>query len=209
MIIISSFYNEEYLLPWWLEHHKKMFDHGILINHFSDDRSAEIVKEICPTWEVRDTKLKDWDFEDSRQEYMEVEREIDDYKIILTTTEFLISAPELPDKLSAFAIPMIRMADDEPNNPPTHNEPLVEQKHFGFADRGVNKHRFLHNYPDGGYGLGIHKIAHKVVRVPNLIYKYVFSPWTEELIERKLQMVKYMSVRDKELGRASHILYHL
>ena len=204
MVILSSFYNEEYLLPWWLEHHKGMFDHGILFNHFSDDRSAEIVKEICPTWEVRDTELKDWDFEDFGEEYMDAEREIDGYKMILTTTEFLMSAPELPEEPTSFAIPMIRMADNEPDRRPTHDKPLVEQKHFGFADRGVNRYRFLHNYPDGGYGLGIHKTKHKTTKSPNWIYKYVFSPWTEEFIERKLQMVKYMSVRDKKLKRAKH-----
>ena len=39
-----SFYNEEYLLPWWLAHHTKLFDHGILINKGSTDRSVEICK---------------------------------------------------------------------------------------------------------------------------------------------------------------------
>ncbi|MBJ3789276.1 glycosyltransferase family 2 protein, partial [Bacillus sp. OA1] len=42
--IISHFYNEEYLLPWWLMHHTKIFDHGILINRGSTDRSVEICK---------------------------------------------------------------------------------------------------------------------------------------------------------------------
>ena len=42
--VISHFYNEEYLLPWWLAHHTKLFDHGILINKGSTDRSVEICK---------------------------------------------------------------------------------------------------------------------------------------------------------------------
>ena len=48
--VLTHFYNEEYLLPWWLDHHKKYFDHGILIDYASTDKSVEIIKEICPTW---------------------------------------------------------------------------------------------------------------------------------------------------------------
>ena len=33
--ITAVFYNEEYLLPWWLMHHKQYFDHGVLINYAS------------------------------------------------------------------------------------------------------------------------------------------------------------------------------
>ena len=51
-----SFYNEEYLLPWWLMHHTKIFDHGILINRGSTDRSVEICKLLAPTgkYEIQD-----------------------------------------------------------------------------------------------------------------------------------------------------------
>ena len=54
--IISHFYNEEYLLPFWLKHHSKMFDHGILIDYNSTDRSVDIIREICPTWEIIDSR---------------------------------------------------------------------------------------------------------------------------------------------------------
>ena len=50
--IISHFYNEEYLLPWWLNHHKDMFDHGIMIDYDSTDNSVEIIKSICPKWTI-------------------------------------------------------------------------------------------------------------------------------------------------------------
>ena len=50
--VISHFYNEEYLLPWWLMHHTKLFDHGILINKGSTDRSAQISKRFAPYWEA-------------------------------------------------------------------------------------------------------------------------------------------------------------
>ena len=55
--VISHFYNEEYLLPWWLMHHTKIFDHGILINRGSTDRSVEICKLFAPTgkYEIQDS----------------------------------------------------------------------------------------------------------------------------------------------------------
>lgn len=54
--VLCHFYNEEWLLPWWLNHHKQFFDHGIMINYQSTDRSAEIIKEICPTWDIVQSK---------------------------------------------------------------------------------------------------------------------------------------------------------
>jgi len=207
MILISSFFNEEYLLPWWLEHHKKMFKHGVLVNYFSTDKSVEIIKEICPNWEIRNTKNKDWDFADNDNEWMEIEREFDGYKLILTTTEFLMSVPELPTKPTALAIPMMRMVDNEPDKKPTYDKPLVEQKYIGFKDKSANKYRFLHNYPDGRYSVGRHSTEHKITKSPNWIYKYVFSPWTDELIKRKLQTKKHMSPEDKKDGVGNHHMW--
>jgi hypothetical protein len=31
--VISHIFNEEYLLPFWLEHHRTIFDHGIIIDY--------------------------------------------------------------------------------------------------------------------------------------------------------------------------------
>ena len=39
-------YNEEYLLPFWLNHHKDIFDDIIIIDYNSTDKSLEICKEI-------------------------------------------------------------------------------------------------------------------------------------------------------------------
>ena len=31
-VLISHFFNEEYMLPWWLKHHREIFDHGVLMH---------------------------------------------------------------------------------------------------------------------------------------------------------------------------------
>ena len=45
LTVISGIYNEEYLLPFWLEHHRKIFDHGVIVDWHSTDRSLEIIRE--------------------------------------------------------------------------------------------------------------------------------------------------------------------
>lgn len=56
LTLISHIFNEEYLLPFWLEHHSKIFDNGIIIDYYSTDRSIEIINKFCPTWTVIKTK---------------------------------------------------------------------------------------------------------------------------------------------------------
>lgn len=48
--VLCHFYNEEYLLPWWLKHHRSMFDHGALIDHGSTDNSLDICRQLVPEW---------------------------------------------------------------------------------------------------------------------------------------------------------------
>ena len=88
--ITAVFYNEEYLLPWWLEHHKKYFDHGVLFNYDSTDRSVEIIKDICPTWEIKTSKNRVFDAALVDKEIMEFEPSIEGWKICLNVTEFLV-----------------------------------------------------------------------------------------------------------------------
>lgn len=56
--VISHVRNEEWLLPFWLAHHVPMFEHGIIIDYASTDRSVAVVKEMAPHWEVRPSRNK-------------------------------------------------------------------------------------------------------------------------------------------------------
>lgn len=191
--LISSFYNEEYLLPWWLNHHKKIFDHGILFDYFSSDNSVEIINKICPKWEVRSTKNTDWDPRTNDSEFMEAERELKGYKITLTTTEFLVGfIPKLSRLETCYEIPIVRMVDTEPEKTPVYEKSLIEQKNIGYLDEGFRK-RFLHNHPDGAYTTGRDRTNHKRYKIPLWVYKYSYSPWTKQMIKRRLQMQKHMS----------------
>ena len=56
LTVISHIFNEEYLLPFWLEYHSQIFDYGIIIDYCSTDSSIEIVKKFCPHWKIIKTK---------------------------------------------------------------------------------------------------------------------------------------------------------
>jgi len=206
MILISSFYNEEYLLPWWLEHHKKIFNHGVLFNYYSTDKSVEIIKKICPSWEIRDTKYEYWNPVTNDKEFMEAEEEFDDYKMTLTTTEFLVGElPKLPKKLTAYAVQIIRMVDNEPDKHPSYEKPLVEQKNFGVFFRSIRR-RYLHNYQNGQYKIGRDRTELQTVNCDLKIIKYVYSPWNDLFKKRRLQMSRQM---DKEhLNRKNWSRHH-
>lgn len=204
MVIISSFYNEEYLLPWWCEHHKDIFERGVLFDYFSTDKSVEIIKDICPHWEVRKTRNKDWEFADNDEEFMDTEREFGGYKIVLTTTEFLTGKiPGLPFEKTCYEIPIVRMVDIEPDVLPTYDKPLLEQKNVGYLDTG-NPRRFLHNHPDGRYDVGRHGTSLERENSDMLIMKYVYSPWNEVFINRKLDMATHLNGKDMKRGWGTH-----
>lgn len=138
--LISHFYNEEYLLPWWLMHHTKLFDHGILINRGSTDRSVEICKLLAPHWEIRDSKVLEFDAILVDQEVMKIEKEITGWKMVLNTTEFLccIDKESFFSSLATlgqnmYAIRTILMVDDPTHGytNPRYGIPLVKQRYHG------------------------------------------------------------------------------
>ena len=95
LTVISHIFNEEYLLPFWLSYHKDIFSDGYIIDYYSTDRSVEIINKICPTWKIIKTKNIDINGKPVFQsnlidlEVIEIEKEINGYKICLNTTEFL------------------------------------------------------------------------------------------------------------------------
>lgn len=206
--VISNFYNEEYLLPFWLEHHKKIFDHGILINYHSTDRSVEIIKDICPTWEVRDTFFPDYNIVGVDEEIMDIEEEVAGAKIVLTMGEFFMDngIDDLlhPERLIVM-IPEVIMTDIEPEKP---FKDLIREKNFGYAS---GAYRIFHTHENGNYTVGRHRTKHvnADVRVSKESYIrwYKFSPWNEKFINRKLAFKNRVRPEDIRLGMGGHYLW--
>ena len=231
--VISHFFNEEYLLPWWLEHHVKLFDHGLLIDHGSTDSSADICRQIAPHWRLVKSRLTHFDAWLNDFEVMTQELNVDGWKIALTTTEFLVSNPGLDEierflqseKRSGIAASGMSMIDKQPTQSPNPDIPLVLQKPWAVDDNRFayqwirrvcgypttpHRNRFYHTLPNGMYHVGRHASLHPDwrVRLPNLmVLHYSYAPWTERFIARKMQIASKIPESDKARGWGSqHLL---
>jgi hypothetical protein len=187
--ILSHFYNEEYLLPWWLEHHKKYFDHGILVDQRSTDNSVNIIKSICPTWEVIQSRNDLFDCCGTDSEMQELESKLTGWRATLTTTEFLCGNYDMLDKneTNQYVVKAFIMVDlpSEKDQMPTYDKPLIEQKSWGYWDNGYRPGRSIHT-KEVPYRFGRH--CPNITTEELAIFWYGWSPWTEGTKKRKLQI---------------------
>lgn len=200
--VICHFFNEEYLLPWWLNHHKKYFDYGLMINYASTDRSVEIIKEICPDWQVVDSVNPEFDAAECDIEIEYYEEQIPGWKIALNVTEFLVGKYSLltdeksPKKIF---IPSFYFVDESDNTVVESNKPLHEQLSNGidFVDNPmIRKLRCLHNHQIK-YVPGRHFSNFDDTTDDFVIFNYGFSPMNEDLVSRKLQIQHRIPESDK------------
>ena len=200
--VICHFFNEEYLLPWWLNHHKKYFDYGLMTNYASTDRSVEIIKEICPDWQVVDSVNPEFDAAECDIEIEYYEEQIPGWKIALNVTEFLVGKYSLltdeksPKKIF---IPSFYFVDESDNTVVESNKPLHEQLSNGidFVDNPmIRKLRCLHNHQIK-YVPGRHFSNFDDTTDDFVIFNYGFSPMNADLISRKLQIQHRIPESDK------------
>jgi hypothetical protein len=141
--LISHFYNEEYLLPYWISHHRPLFDHAILIDHGSKDKSRQIISEMAPEWEVVNSTLDCFDPLLTDFEVQMLEDRCFGWKIVLNTTEFIVGPlrEEIRRKdlenIKALTIQAKIMIDLKPNDFPNCNIPLIAQKPDGVYDNKI------------------------------------------------------------------------
>jgi hypothetical protein len=208
LTVLTNVYNEEYLLPFWLEHHKRIFDHGIVVDYRSTDSSMEIVRRICPTWEIRTTKNSHFDARDIDTEFMEIESTIPGFKIVLNTTEFLVSAQDvrtfLPEASEqAYALQCLTAISSQVGTYPADVRELLSQ--IERVEPTRRRTRTLHSHVHGNYPMGRHDCAHPITRqLPVYVMWFGFHPWNEKLLQRKLQIKHNIPERDKRSGAGFH-----
>lgn len=202
--IITHFYNEEFLLPWWLNHHKKYFDSGIMIDYNSTDNSVNIIKSICPNWKIINSKNEYFSAKAVDNEVMEIEKELSGWKIALNVTEFLFGKYSKLYKtdVDLIYIPCFYFVDEIKNRISINkNLPLHEQLFFGIDItetlnfRGCRLlHNSIINYPCGRHFRN-HSYSDDFI-----IFNYGFSPMTSEIYKRKLQIQHKIPLKDKING---------
>ena len=194
-VVICHVYNEELLLPYWLAHHRRLFDHGVILDYASTDGTRAAFERAGLDWEFRPSRNEWFDPEAVDAEVMDVEAEFAEgvWKMALTVTEYLFASSL--DRITtgwrtdvrAVAIDVAMMID-----PPSHRAlpvspriPLYLQRHHGQI--GPSRHRFLHRALRGEYHVGRHRTNLPCESVDGLALKWGYSPF-DAIKARKLQI---------------------
>lgn len=197
--LLTHVFNEQLLLPVWIEWHKQFCDAFTIVNHQSTDNSMAIaVRELPYGSSIINTQMNDFSAGQLDVEMMEIERSIqtpDTLKLILNVTEFLF-IPNFKEKIQnlfktnpgaqAFGIRSICMVDKELNQP--FNSPL--DRTHGYMDYKceTRRRRYIHNQPDGQYQLGRHAVNLAYANISDFyLLWFGYSPWPE-CKQRKLQI---------------------
>jgi len=203
--IITHIYNEEFLLPWWLNHHKQFFEDGIIIDYASTDRSVEICKDICPTWHVFSSGNKDFQAHMIDAQVCHFERQLDGWRIALNVTEFLVGdlnkAMHDLQEPTQYLIPSIAFFDWNPEGTLDKEQPLWAQKKMGITykkDFQARRGRSLHNVDNMVYDVGRHFPRFNYEDV--LIFHYGNCISSPEMVNRRLQIQHRIPEQDKRMG---------
>ena len=224
-LLISHFYNEEFLLPFWINHHLKIFDHAVLINSNSTDRSVEIINNMAPKWQIINSPNQNFDSENTDKLIMEIEKDFTGFsKIVLNTTEFLLINNEykFEQNLKNFKANRLNTFITCSQKNKIYIKDLIKEENFGFWDDNYNimfpylkfnwglgsRKRIIHSYPSGLYKPGRHVTLHKKVNLleRDIAYLrwYSLSPWTKEFLNRKLEIQNSISQNDLDRNFSYH-----
>ncbi len=210
--VIAIFRNEEYLLPFWLSHHREIFDHGVMIDDHSTDASREIIRDMTPHWEIASANRDEgWDPIDEDFERMTHEARFEGWKITLNITEFLcaesldkVEARVEKEGLQGAHARGVLMADplSETLPPPDPEKPLIEQRAFGHYEDEISWGGFFRRH-------GVHLIKPRyastqrtMLRTRPLLYKKETRPLLRaRLYHRARHGAYYKGRHATQLGR--------
>uniref|UniRef100_A0A6C0D2I3 Uncharacterized protein n=1 Tax=viral metagenome TaxID=1070528 RepID=A0A6C0D2I3_9ZZZZ len=205
--LITHIYNEQYLLPFWLEHHKNMFDNIVIVDYHSTDKSLEICKSICPECKIITTRNEFFDASKVDAEIMDLENTIKGIKIVLNTTEFLFCKNQIHSLFSnehiSYSIKSYApycIDNIELNDYKHFINKLIDPnvKYIQQEDRGL---RQIHNFSNGNYTIGRHNTNNITIDTNDMYIIWLgYFPFNDKLIERKLQIKNKMPESDKQKG---------
>lgn len=219
LTLISHFYNEEFLLPYWIDHYINMVDEAIMVDYASNDSSIDVIRSLAPHWKIIKSRNQYFDTEEIDKEIMDIESSINGWKMTLNTTEFLLKRnlkeylwefEKIAPGFGAISTNGVWMVDDEYNkNQVLDNRPLVLQKNRGFFEKDKlpffihpktafylnepSRSRLIHNKKHGCYHPGRHKYDIPHYSDENLLLLWFgYSPYSY-IKQRKLNIYKKKS----------------
>jgi len=227
LMLLTHFFNEEMLLPFFIQHHAPSFDHAVLIDFDSTDRSVELIKRLAPpSWRVvRSTTGRVFDARKTDQQIMDWEAQFpEDWHIALTVTEFLVH-PTLRSFLQNYNPPpgltrivkfrSAEMVGDD-THPLQYGGSLPKQRsvyqsgnvcglYCRFAHAGFKAKEY--SYVPGRHGMQNNKQQTPEVASEGVILKYKWTPWPES-IKRKQQEGANIPQSDAAQGFGTDHIVH-
>lgn len=195
--ILTHIYNEEQLLPLWLEHHSKYFDRGIVVDFASTDNSRKIISKY-PKFEIYDSTIEMFDAARLDKMMIEFEKEVKGTRIVLNTTEFLLGNPKKA-KRDLF-IPSVSLLNMETDLPFDWSKQFFEQRKYGISFENYFQYRRsrilaqnLPNYPIGRHFEHVDSDDFIIVHVGECLVN-------QKMIDRKLQIQHKIPDSDKDQG---------
>jgi hypothetical protein len=213
LTVFTNVFNEEYFLPFWLEHHRKIFDHGVVYDWGCTDSSMEIVRKMCPTWEIIAAPIKFFDAFQNDIILMNKELKYDGYKMVLNTTEFLVSTQPIRELLSTernsyYMNPVPSVLSCKEHQEPKDLIELfqnIERVCIGGIDLTDRGGRCIHSWDHGHYSLGRHiRTLPLTGKLPFYVLWFGFYPWNKKFHQRKLQIKEKIPDSDYEKGTSLH-----
>lgn len=216
--VISHIYNEEFMLPYWVKHHRRLFNHGIIIDYHSTDSSMDIVRELAPDWTIVKTRNEFFVEPAIGEEVEFYEKQISGWKMALNVTEFLLlddlagycKTLEIADRAGIRTNGVI-MVDPVEKRGQCSAQPLLLQKTFGYFEKDVlirpsvagrpvrSRSRLLHRSDCGHYFVGRHNNG-----VTDQIDPYFYlcwfgwSPFNDQVKNRKLSIQTKVSDEQRQ-----------
>ena len=200
--LFTTVLDGEPLLPYWLEHHRRIFDHGVIVLYPSQDNSEKIIHKMCPDWDVvKPVHHPKYSCAGADKEVMTQEKKHEGWKMALNVTEFaatqnLARVVNSVSRATQCILPvnaavMVDTSDtaDDTLDPAV---PLLLQKHHGLFARDYplwkcRHSRQLHRGAHGKYDVGRHNSGVKPRAISALLYVswFVWSPY-KDIRKRKL-----------------------
>ena len=195
--IISHVYNEEALLPLWLEHHSKYFENGLIIDFDSTDKTRDIIS-MYPSFKVVESPLKEFDAAKLDDVVSLFERDVSGVRMILNATEFLMGDPCCVEK--DYLIPSVSLINMPHDNKFDWSKQFFVQRKFGISyedDFSYRRSRILTNrftiHPLGRHYESIDAGDYLIIHVANCLVD-------KKMIKRRMQIQHKIPQRDKESG---------
>jgi glycosyltransferase involved in cell wall biosynthesis len=197
--VITHIYNEELLLPLWLEHHSRYFDEIIVVDFASTDNSRKIISKYKKA-KIYDSTIDMWGVDDLDKMMANFERDVSGIRIVLNVTEFLLGNPKTAER--DFFIPAVSLTNMSFDKDFNWSKQFWEQRSYGISYEDDFMHRRsrilahqLPNYPLGRHFESIDSGGYLLVHVANCLVN-------EKMIDRKLQFQDKIPDIDKQRNLA-------